>query len=126
MADLSNHQQLKQQRYERATTTILSYQAKEVPALGNKGESAMIDELGEVNELLKDAEKVKNILKERLASIQGGSVVDARGDAYKVEVRSSERTALNQTKAKEVLEEVGRLQECMSTTEVSAVYIKEL
>lgn len=126
MADLSNHQRLKLQKYEKATTTILSYQAQIVPDLGNRTEAALIDEMGEIKELIKDAEKVEKILKERLASMQGGSIKNSRGDAYMVEVRVSERTALNQTKAKEVLEEVGRLPECMSTSQVSAVFVKEL
>lgn len=124
-ADWTPTQKAKFLNFQQAADLAIPYYAKEVPALGNLTPQGLVDQLGTVKDAIKDLEKVEGILKGRLESqLEGKRTL--RGDSHEMEIRSSERTALNQAKVKEYLTEQGILEEYMSTTQVNAMYVKRL
>ncbi|MEB3061034.1 hypothetical protein VJJ74_07745, partial [Parvimonas micra] len=100
----------------------------EVPALENLTEMGLTEELGRLNEARKAIEKTEKIVKERLRAMLGNRK-DMRSDNYTYKREMRPRSALDQTKAKEKLLELGGqevLDECMSNTEVETVTIKPI
>ena len=107
---------------QKALDTIVSYSGREVPALSQgHTATAMLDETGPVHYLNKMAEKTVNTMKERLKALlpmvkdSAGRDTEQKvkalvGDRYKMEVRTSERSALNQGAAKAFLEKLGDIQ----------------
>ena len=85
----------------------------------------MTEELGRLNEARKAIEKTEKIVRGRLdAMLQGKK--ECKGDNFVYSIRTQERTALNQGMAKEVLSEVGRLEECMATSECEVRTVKRI
>lgn len=122
---LTPTQKSKYLNLQQATDLAVPYFAKEIPPLGNLTAEGLIDHLGTIKDAIKDLEKVEGILKERLKpKLEGRKTL--RGDSHEMEMRSSERTALNQTKAKAYFEKEGILEDYMTTSAVEAMYIKRL
>lgn len=122
MNALTPKQVAKRSDWQAALDTMLPYFGDKIPELGNLTPQGMIDFLGSVKELIKDAEKVENILKERLKpQLEGRRQLE--GDVFKMDISTSTRNALNQAKSKEVLDSIGRLAECMSETAVETMRI---
>lgn len=114
MSDLTESQQRILRVWNRVELTMAAYAAPTVPPMENLTRMGLLDELGDVNEAKKAVEKVEKILKERYKSLlaNDNSVKDKksdRADNYKMTVRTSSRTALNQTAAKETFEKCGNL-----------------
>lgn len=106
--NLTDKQKAKSKTWEKATDTMLPWFAPEVPAIGNLTVQRLADEIGQVNELKKDVEKVEKILKERFKSLRGEETV-VRGEAYELKVTTQERTAIDQGAAKSTLELLERV-----------------
>jgi hypothetical protein len=94
---------------DKATSTVLAYTAKEVPPLGNLTLEGMVEELGYMNESRKALEKVEKIIKERIKS-QLGDKTEVKTDNFTMTYKAQDRTALDQTTAKEKLEAFGCLE----------------
>lgn len=124
-SQLSDSQKILQKSLDIASQVALAYAAPEVPELGNITPQGMLEELGRVNEARKSLEKTEKILKERMAALLEGAS-ECRSDNFEYQKKTQERTALNQTAAKEKLSEFGILEDYMQTTEVATVTIKRL
>ena len=121
--NLSDSQKILQKTLDHASELAISYAAPEVPALGNLTPEGLLEDFGRLNEARKSLEKTEKIVRARFESqIEGRK--EMRGDNFNYKKESSPRYALNQTKVKEVLEELGRLEECMETTDVERVIVK--
>jgi hypothetical protein len=135
MTELSDKEKKKVRRYDLATSIMLPYQAPELPLLGNTTPEALVDQIGYLKELQKDAEKVENILWQRLSALQGGghplnsqgipTPDPCQGDIFSYTVGNQEREMLNQAKAKEILTEIGRLSECYGAIQVKTKFVRE-
>lgn len=112
--------------YDRAAQVMVDYKAPEIPDLGNATPSALIDQIGDLKQVQKDAEKVENILWERLRAMQGGTYLFLRATNYDFKFESRPTVRLDQAKAKEVLEKLGRLEECMVETKTLYKFVKPL
>ena len=123
--DLSDSQRLLQRSLDAATDSCIAYAAREIPALGNLTPEGLTEELGRLNEARKAVEKTEKIVRGRLDALLAGKK-KCRSDNFEYEVKSQTRTALNQGKAKEVLAEIGQLDDCMSTTETEVRTVKRI
>lgn len=124
-ADMNDSQRKAKRVIDLATDTVISYLAKEVPPLGNLTPEGMVEDLGRLNEARKAMEKTEKILKERLKSMEGFKP-EITSDNYKMTLEDRSRTALNQGKAKEYLEQQGILADFMETTQVPTMTIKPI
>lgn len=121
--NLTDSQKILQKTLDHASELAIAYAAPEVPALGNLTPEGLLEDFGRLNEARKSLEKTEKIVRARFESqIEGRK--EMRGDNFTYKKETSPRYALNQTKAKEVLEEVGRLEECMESTDVERVTVK--
>lgn len=121
--DLNDAQKRIRKSIDIATDTCIAYAAKEVPPLGNLTNEGIVEELGYLNEARKELEKAEKILKERLKSrISLGEEI--KSDNFTMTYENRSRTALNQTAAKEKLEELGVLADYMTDSEVPTMTIK--
>jgi hypothetical protein len=116
-ASLSDAQRRVQRVVDAAMTTVIAYSAPTVPPLENLTVEGMVEELGYLNEARKKLESVEKTVKERLKSRLGG-LKEVRSDNFTMKYENRARNALDQTKAKAKLEELGILPEYMSETEV--------
>lgn len=108
-----------------AMDTCVAYAAKEVPPLGNLTKEGLVEELGRMNEARKAIERTEKILKERLRPMLELNA-EVRSDNYVLTYESRSRLALNQTKAKEHLEELGVLADYMDASEVPTMIVKAI
>jgi hypothetical protein len=114
-----------EQTLDRASSTLITMAGPDVPNFGNMTPQQLVDEAAIMGEVHRRAEQAQKTFKEVLKTkLEGAKTL--RGDKYEVNITSSPREALDQTKAKEVLTEVGRLTECMKVTEVDTMRFKEL
>lgn len=123
MTTLTDSQKLLRKSLDIASESAIAYAAPEVPELGNATPEGMLEELGRVNEARKALDKVEKILKGRIAAVSGNAK-EIDSDNFTYRKGTSERTALNQSLAKEKLGEFGVLEECMTTSEFERVTIK--
>lgn len=122
-ANLSDAQKLLSKSLDIASQLCIDYAAKEVPALGNLTPEGLNEEFGRLNEARKAMGKTEKIVRGRLEAMLQGKT-ELRSDNFIYKKATSEVTRLNQEKAKEVLAEVGRLDECMDTTDQERVTVK--
>jgi hypothetical protein len=122
--DLTNAQRKLQRHIDLATDTALKYAAPEVPAMSNLTPQGLLEDLGNVNVVRKAFETLEKTLKERLKSQLEGKN-ELRSDNFNMKLEDRPRTALDQTKAKGKLEELGILDDFMATTSVPTMTIKE-
>jgi len=113
---------------DRASSTVLSMAAPDLPQFGNWTLETLIDEaalLGEMEKRAKTArETLKGIIKTKLEGATTG-----RGDLFSMDLSNQVRYALKQDKAKAKLLELGgqaALDECMETTEVPTMRFRAL
>lgn len=124
--NLTDSQKIIQKTMDNASELVIAYSAPEVPALENLTPQGLLEDFGRMNEARKACEKVEKIIRSRFESQLEGKK-ELRGDNFHYKKETSERTALDQTKAKAKLVELGgeeALQECMATTEVDRVNVK--
>lgn len=108
-----------------AVISILDYiypKDGQVPPLGNLTPMALVDQIGFLKELQKDAEKTENILWQRLSSLQGGGHPTnskgvptpnaCEGDKFAYVNRNNPRTAINQEAVKTYMESKHVCQAC--------------
>jgi hypothetical protein len=105
-ADLTQAQQERLSIWNKALDTLMPWFAKEVPQIGNQTPSGLADDIGRVNQLKKDVEKIEKTLKERFKVLREGKS-EVRGDVYELKVSTQERTALDQEMAKQTLNLLG-------------------
>jgi hypothetical protein len=122
--DLTNAQRKLARHIDLATDTALKYAAPEVPAMANLTPQGILEDLGNVNIAKKAFDALEKTLKERLKSQLEGQT-ELRSDNFNMKLENRPRTALDQTKAKGKLEELGILDDYMSTTAVPTMTIKE-
>ena len=117
--------QTKIKRYmDICTDIVVAYAAPEVPALGNATPEGLLEELGRINRVKKEVEKVEKILKERISVVSDGAKkIDSDNFIYTKSGQA--RVALDQTAAKAYFEKEGLLADFMKETEVETVRIKE-
>jgi hypothetical protein len=101
-ADLTQAQQERLSIWNKALDTLMPWFAKEVPQIGNQTPAGLADDIGRVNQLKKDVEKIEKTLKERFKVLREGKS-EVRGDVYELKVSTQERTALDQEYAKATL-----------------------
>lgn len=126
--NLTDAQRRVQKVLDACMDTVIAYCASEVPPLGNYTPAGIVDLLGRLNEGRKLLEKTEKILKERTTAVLDGAK-EQRGDNYVYSKSLRPRYALDQTKAKAKLEELGgkeALDECMVESQVETVTIKPL
>lgn len=127
-SNLTDNQRQLAKTMDIAGSLAIAYAALEVPALGNLTKTGLLEDFGRLNEARKALEKVEKIVRGRLESQLDGAK-ELRGENYQYTKKSQERTALNQTAAKETLMRLGGqelLDEHMATTEVETVTVKRL
>lgn len=105
-ADLTQAQQERLSIWNKALDTLMPWFAKEVPQIGNQTPAGLADDIGRVNQLKKDVEKIEKTLKERFKVLREGKS-EVRGDVYELKVSTQERTALDQEMAKQTLNLLG-------------------
>lgn len=131
MASKANHTDMQRKvlrNMDAATDLAVAYAAPIVPSLENKTPEGLLEDFGRLNAARKQIEKVEKIVKERLGALMDGAT-DLRGDNFVYKKEGRPRTALDQTKAKEKLVELGGpdlLEECMSSSTVETVTVKEI
>ena len=106
-----------------ATDVAITYAGPEVPPPGNLTCQGLVEELGYINEGKKQLEKLEKILKERLKSRPDFSK-EIKSDNFTMTLEDRTRCALNQTRAKEKLEELGVLPEFMDESIVPTMTFK--
>lgn len=122
-ASLTDTQKALQKTLDHAAQCVIDYAAPEVPALGNLTPEGLLEDFGRLNEARKALEKTEKIVRARFESqIEGKK--EMRGDNFSYKKEVTDRTALNQTKAKAYFEEQGTLADYMDTTEVERVTVK--
>jgi hypothetical protein len=120
--NLTDTQRMLQRSMDTASELAVAYAAPEVPPMGNLTKFSLLEDFGRLNEARKALEKTEKIVRSRLeAQLEGAK--ELRGDNFTYKKATSPRTALDQGIAKTVLEEVGRLEECMATTAVERVNV---
>lgn len=123
MPELTDNQKMIQKTMDVAAQLVVDYAAPEVPALENLTPDGLCEMFGRLNEARKAVEKVEKIVRGRFESqIEGKKEFRGENFNYKKEDRS--RSALDQQKAKDYLQEQGILDDFMSHTEVPTVTIK--
>lgn len=94
---------------QEALPTVMSYASGEIPVLDNHSDAQIVDELGPVKALKKSIETAEKAHAERLkARMDGKKKLD--GEDYYAEIRTSERTAINQGLVKEFIDKCDGLQ----------------
>jgi hypothetical protein len=109
-------------RYRKAVDSLLPWFRRETPKLSNATNQYFADEIGRLNEMRKDIEKVEKILKTIYKTRKAPEIV--RGDEFEVELSMRPRRALDQTRAKEYFEKLGILDEYMVESEVETLNVK--
>lgn len=87
-----------------ATEIAIPYFGPEIPSLDNHTTEQICDDLGVVKVAKKALEQVEKTLSERFKP-RMGALLELRGTKYTAVKRLSERTALDQGKVKELLEQ---------------------
>lgn len=121
--DLTDNQKLIAKTMDQVSELVVAYAGPEVPPIGNRTETAFLEEFGRLNEARKQVEKVEKIVRSRLEAMLQGKK-ELRGDNYTYKKSVVPRYALNQGKAKAKLEEYGVLEDCMDTSETERVEVK--
>ena len=121
--NLTDSQKILQKTLDHAGELCIAYAAPTVPELNNLTPEGMLEDFGRLNEARKVLEKTEKIVRTRFESQIDGKK-EMRGDNFSYKKETTPRYALNQTKAKEVLESIGRLEECMDSSEVERVTVK--
>jgi hypothetical protein len=114
---------------DRATSTCITFAGPEAPALGNWTPQALIDEAASLGEAKRRIEGAEKTIKEVLKTHVTPRLEEYRGELFKLSYTNQERNALDQTKAKAKLLELGgqaALDECMANTEVPTMRFKSL
>lgn len=125
MANLTDNQKSIAKTMDIANQLVIDYAAPEVPALDNATPQKLTEEFGRLNEARKALEKTEKIVRGRLDALLEGKK-ECRSDNFQYKIESTERTALNQGKAKEYLSEQGVLEDYMSTSEVERRTVKRI
>lgn len=123
---LTDSQKILVKTLDHASDLCIKYAAPVVPKLENLTPEGLLEDFGRLNEARKVLEKTEKIVRARFQSQIAGKK-ELRGDNFHYQKEVTERTALNQGKAKEKLVELGgdeALQECMDTSEVERVTVK--
>ena len=125
MANLTDNQRKIANTLDIAGQVVIDYAAPEVPSLENATPQKLTEELGRLNEARKAMEKTEKTVRGRLDALLEGAK-ECRSDNFQYKIETTERTALNQGKAKEYLAEQGVLEDHMSTSEVERRTVKRL
>lgn len=105
MADETEDQ--KRKRLYAAVDALIPYTMKTFPNMGNRTPGSIADDVGMIKELEKLSKAAINTLNGIIDSkLEKGELV-AKGEHFKMTLQSSTRTALDQTKAKELLAKEG-------------------
>jgi hypothetical protein len=125
--NLTDNQRMIAKTMDIASQLVVDYAAPEVPEMGNLTPTGLCEMFGRLNEARKQLEKVEKIVRARFES-QIPNQREFRGENFVYKKASQERTALDQTMAKETLARMGEevLAEHMKTTEVDTVTIKRI
>lgn len=91
------------------------------PNLSNSTPAMIVDELGKIKVIEGQLKKLKEFYKEALKARLDPGQNTIEGEAFISSITTADRTALDQEKAKAILESIGKLAECMSTTEVDTL-----
>ncbi len=123
--NLTDSQRILQKTLDHASELVIAYGAPTVPELGNLTPEGLLEDFGRLNEARKALEKVEKIVRARFESQLTAGTKTLRGDNYNYKKATQERTALDQTKAKALLEAAGHTpDEYMATTDVDTVTVK--
>jgi ABC-type transport system substrate-binding protein len=122
--NLTDNQRMLAKTLDFAAQEAIAYAAPEVPELGNLTPEGLLESLGRLNEARKAFEKVEKIVRARFESQINGKT-ELRGDNYTYSKAVTPRYALNQSKAKKLLEEAGIPEDqYMESSEVPRVTVK--
>lgn len=115
------------ERYKAAVEVLAPYLEDDFPSMGNRTPGSIVDDIGPINELLKDCEKVKKILQNILDSKmipEDKGVI--KGEGYEMKLIPVTQRRIHSDTAKNVLEELGRLDECMYDLDMTQHKYKKL
>ena len=115
------------ERYQETVKILAPYVDDDFPSMGNRTPGSIVDDIGPINALLKDLEKAKktlqNIVDTKMLLTDNGVIT---GEKYQMKLVPVSQRKLHQETAKNVLEELGRLDECMYDLDMSQHRYKEL
>lgn len=97
-------------KYAAALNVLAPYLEPEFPSMGNRTPGSIVDDIGSINELLKDCEKVKKTLQgiaDSKMSDEDKKKGHISGEKYKMTLVNVSQRKLDQGKAKAKLEELG-------------------
>lgn len=103
----------KRARLYKAVDILLPYTMAEFPQMGNRTPGSIVDDVGPIKELEKLSKETVKTLNGIIDSKMMLGETKIEGENFKMTLTGVTQRKLDQTKAKEVLEEVGRLEECM-------------
>lgn len=124
-ANMTDNQRQLAKTLDIAGEVTIAYAAPEVPTLENATPQKLVEELGRLNEARKALEKTEKTVRGRLDVMLDGKK-ECRADNFQYTIKSQERTALDQQKAKTTLKGLGKLAEHMKTTEVDTRTVKRI
>lgn len=95
-------------KYAAALNILAPYLEPEFPSMRNRTPGSIVDDIGPINELMKDCEKVKKTLQgivdSKMTPTDDGVI---NGENYQMKIVPVSQRKLDQGKAKEILERLG-------------------
>jgi len=95
-------------RYTESLKVLAPYLAQEFPSMGNRTPGSIVDDVGPLKEVIKEAEKVVKILQGIVDSKMtpaDGNII--KGENYSMKLVPVTQRKLDQGKAKEILQRLG-------------------